>query len=227
MTTDLAPSPTAPLATRNHATLEHLRNLARGSILHHYLKVGDYLLGSYFDGDAQLYGDHRRSKEAGFEALLADHRAELADLGLQPGVLRNCVRAFIVWRALPDDTRLRLDFTDLSALAPVEDLAGRSKLAHQAVQAGWSTRELTHAVQEHQAGLRKGKKKLGRPTQPAALKHIGALVRAGHKLPTQASHLHALNPTQRQKVRAEVAALQARLVKVAGLLDGLPGAKAE
>ena len=211
------------IQSRLDATIAHLQELARGSILRHYLKVGEYLLDTYFDGDAQLYGDNRRNKEAGFDALLGDRRAELAEMGLQPTTLRNSIRAFIVWRALPDATRSALDFTDLYSLAPVADLPAREKLANEAVQEGWSTRQVVDAVQQYQKAHKKPGARTGRPRLPVAFKQVAALVRAGEKLPTRASQLGALSAEQRVELRAGAVALRARLEVLAGLLDGLEG----
>ena len=219
---DLPATTTPPhLAERNSATLVRLRNLARGSILKHYLKVGEYLLDTYIEHDAQLYADKRRNKEAGFDALLSDHRDELADMGLQPGVLRNCIRAFLVWRALPEETRASLDFTHLHELAPIADLSTRNKLAQQAADANWSKREVQGAVQKVRGEQRHGKK-LGRPTSPAALKQVAGVTRAAQKLPTEATHLAGLSGAQRGLVRTDVLAVHAKMAAILALLDGLP-----
>lgn len=217
------PAATTPVVKRNLATLDHLRNLARGSLLKHYLKVGDYLLDTYFDGDAQLYSDKRRNKEAGFDALLNDHRSDLTDLGLQPGVLRNCIRAFIVWRGLPEATRAGLDFTHLRELSPIGDLGTRNRLAQQAVEASWSKREVKGAVLKVQAEARRGKQKLGRPRSPAPLKQMAGVIRALQQLPTQSSQLAVLTPAQRVLVRADLIEAQGRLAGLLSLLDGLTG----
>ena len=217
------PATTPPhLVERNDATLVRLRNLARGSILKHYLKVGEYLLDTYFENDAQLYSDKRRNKEAGFDALLTDHRDDLADMGLQPGVLRNCIRAFIVWRALPETTRAGLDFTHLHGLAPIGDLGTRNKLAQQAVDANWTKREVQGAVLKVQVEQRRGKKKLGRPKSPAAIKQVAGVIRAVRHLPTQVAHLAGLSEAQRVLVRADVTEAHAKMAKILALLDGLP-----
>lgn len=215
----------APLLTRNSHTIAHLRALARGAMLQHYLKIGDYLLDQYFDGDAQLYGDNRRNKEVGFDALLADHMQDLDDMGLKATVLRNCIRAFIVWRGLAEDVRKDLDFSDLYALAPVANLTERAKLAQDAVQGAWNNRQVMQAVQAHHQAERRGKKKLGRPTQPMTVKHVAEFMRAAKHLPAQAAHLHPLSVDQREQLRSDVEAVRKKLAKIDAMLDSLAAVK--
>ncbi len=220
---DLAPitaSPIAPhLAQRNAQTLDHLHKIARGSLLHHHLKVGDYLLTTYFDGDAALYSDTRRNKEAGFDALLSQHREQLSEMGLKPSVLRDCVRAHIVWRGLPGHLQGGMDFSALVALAPVADLQERGKLAGRAVGENWTSRQIGQVVLEEAKAHAKHGKKLGRPSLPAGLKHALKVVRAGKSLPTQANQLKSLSVSQRNELHQGALHLRQKLDKLIMLLE--------
>jgi len=188
------------------------------------LKVGDYLLSTYFDGDASLYTDARRSKEMGFEGLLSEQRDALTEMGLKPTMLRNCVRAFVVWRGLHPQLRDGFDFSALVALAPLSDLRNREKLAGEALAQKWSAREIGQAVLAENKAQHNHKKKLGRPSLPAALKHALKLVRAGKTLPTHANQLHHLNATQHKELRQGAGHLREKLDKLIAALDAAPAA---
>lgn len=214
------PSPLSPaIAHRHQQTLEHLHQIARGSLLHHHLKCGEYLLTNYYDGDSALYADKSRGKEAGFEALLSQHRDALTEMGLKPSLLRDCVRAYIVWRGLHPQLREQLGFSGLVALAPMADLGERELVASEAIQKHWTSRQIGEAVLAENKAHKKGKKKLGRPTLPAGLKHALKVVRAGKGLPTQVSQVKHLSDAQRKELHAGAVHLRDKLDKLIAALS--------
>lgn len=205
-------------AAQHAKTLQFLHNLTRGAALNHALHVGEYLLQHYFANDVAALSSRNHNKLNSFEELLRTHKDELAEMGLSGQVLRNNVRAFVVFRALPETTRVHLDFTDLVALAPVKDEQKRGQLALEAAEAGWTSRQVKAKAQE--LGKRKGKKP-GPTPKPALLHRFGALTHALKKLPPTPSSMAKLGVESQVELVVKVAILRDFVEKWEKVLAGL------
>lgn len=193
-------------AATHAKTLHFLHNLTRGAALHHALHVGEYLLQHYFANDTAALASRNHNKLNSFEELLRTHKDELAEMGLTGQVLRNNVHAFVVFRGLPETTRKHLDFTDLVALAPLKDQQKREELALEAVQAGWTSRQVKAAAQKETK--RKGKKP-GPTAKPVLLRRFAELTHG----------LTKLSPTHSAFAKLGVESQVELVVKVAILRD--------
>ncbi|MFZ4580159.1 MAG: hypothetical protein ACOYOB_17370, partial [Myxococcota bacterium] len=178
----VAPAPSLPAPYET--TLSHLRQLNRTAYLAYALEVGRYMIDTWFDGDIRIYRDRRSPEHLPFEALLRDCRDDLVDLNLSPSTLRNYMLANAVWRELPESVRTRLDLTHLHSLAGVPDSITRVRLAHDAAELGWPTRELDRAIEN---ALRPPERVVprGRPKLPPPVKawhHVSAAARKAEEL---------------------------------------------
>ena len=133
-------------------TLEKLDRLSRNHLLHFRLEVGKLLLEQFFGGEAAAYQSNDPTKPQSFNEFTAACAEHLADIGLGDQVLRHCINAHIVVKALPPPTAAKLAFTQVVELTRVPDVATRNLLAQAAVDNHWTTRELKGAVEAQKAG---------------------------------------------------------------------------
>jgi hypothetical protein len=96
------------------------------------IEVGALILNRFYGGQAEQFANHSPNKENPLHELL--QRPELADLDLTLNTLRGSVRAYLVWRELPEDIRERLPVSTLAALYPAPALL-RLEVAQQATAA--------------------------------------------------------------------------------------------
>jgi hypothetical protein len=213
-----APTPDPALAAAFDATLDHLRHLNRTAFLTYALEVGRYLIATWFDDDLQVYRDRRSPHHGAFETLLRDRREALADLHLAPNTLRNYMLANAVWRELPEGVRTRLDLTHLHLLATIPDSVTRARLAHQAAEHGWPTRELDRAIDAERAPP-PGSPPRGRPKLPPPFKAWRRVVAAAQEAQELQKELKHLTPAQRTALRGELTAALSQLQRALAALE--------
>ena len=212
--------------------LNQLTALSRNHLLYFRLQVGRHLLDTFFAGDPAAYTSTAKNKEHTFSTFLTTCAAELAEIGLQDRVLRQCISAHLVVLALPAATVQQLGFSQVVELSRVRDVPARLTLAEAAVANHWTSRQIKDAAEAKAAGVT-----LPDPmTAPAApesgpVHHQGRVVsrfeRAAEALETLASQwseqtTRPLTLVRRERMRKALLALQAR---TAALLAGLDAAK--
>ena len=89
--------------SKHAETLAHLGKLSRTALLDYALKIGGYLVETYFDNDVGAYFDKSRYKASSFADLLDNHAEDLADLDLSGTTLRNYIAAWNVHENLPKE----------------------------------------------------------------------------------------------------------------------------
>ncbi len=207
-TTDPATDPA--LTAAFDATLGHLRHLNRTAFLTYALEVGRYLIATWFDDDLKVYRDRRSPHHGAFESLLRERREALADLNLSAYTLRNYMLANAVWRELPESVRTRLDLTHLHLLATIPDSITRARLAHEAAEQRWPTRELDRAIEAERAPP-PGSPPRGRPKLPPPVKAWRRVVTAARDAQDLHAGLGQLTPAQRTALRGELTAALSQL----------------
>ena len=212
--------------------LDQLAGLSRNHLLYFRLQVGRHLLDTFFGGDPAAYTSTAKNKEHTFSTFLTTCAAELAEIGLQDRVLRQCISAHLVVLALPAATVQQLGFSQVVELSRVRDVPARLTLAEAAVANHWTSRQIKDAAEAKAAGLTLPEPTTA-PTEPesAPVLHQGRVVsrfeRAAEDLETLATQwadlsAKALPPVRKERMRKALLALQAR---TAALLAGLDAAK--
>lgn len=194
--------------SKAEATVQHLRMLGRTALLQYALAVGRHLIDVWFDGEIQAYRDRTSSLHVGFQRLLDDRRADLADLNLSASTLRNYMLADVTWRELPVRVRERLELTHLYRLAKVVDPIARVELAHEAAERGWATRQLEAAIQDRLDTERLSRPRPPMPEEVRAWQQVFHAVRKAAEVP---GNVGALPLGHRHVLRREVEASLERL----------------
>lgn len=210
--------------------LAKLATLSRTLLLTFRLEVGKVMLDQYFGGSAHAYRDQDSHKVNSFNAFTKSCQAELADYGLSPAVLAQCIRARIAWDGLPPPIREQLRFRHVVALAGVSEPNDRARLAFDAARQGWTVAQLQDAiarVNDHTyydtdpstPGTQPPppKPSVARGHQPGRL--VNQLVKAGGELRQWRAAWAGVDATrlrgpQRQRVVAAVAELKAEVARL-------------
>jgi len=129
-----------------------LAKLSRNHLLFFRIEVGRRLSKAFYDHDPGRYRASQGVKGSSFRRFAADRAAELADIGLSDGLLRESLRAFFVVKDLPRELVTRLVYSHVVELTRVEDAETRSILARAAVENAWSGAALANAVLQVRAG---------------------------------------------------------------------------
>jgi hypothetical protein len=224
MPTDLQP----PVSKDQYAdTLAKLAGLSRSMLLAFRLEVGKLILDEFFGGSAHAYRDRNPGKESSFAEFVRTCQAELADLGLAPAVVRQCVQARIAWDGLPQQVRDRLLFSHVVELSRVGDPTARARLAMDTTLQGWTTDQLRDAIARVHAGSYYDTDPEAPGTQPPAEtpapergyqpgRLVTQLVKAGEDLQSWRQawatvDAQKLRGPQRQRMVEAVAALRAQV----------------
>ncbi len=127
------------------------------------LEVGQYLLDSFFGGDAEAF---RQGADAhvSYRAL-----AERDDLAVSYSWLSRAVGVVEQVKLLPEDVAYRLSLTHHYKLLAVRDEGVKRKLATEAAEQGLTRRDLERRIRQEKEAVR-GKTNVGRPTLPAVMK---------------------------------------------------------
>lgn len=215
-----------PDTTDFRETLARIERLARDHNLLFRLGVGGLLMTDFFDGDPEAYLSRSRHKSTRFTAFLEAHRADLEELGLSEGALRQCIVLRIVADGLPDALVEQLRVRHLVELAKVGDAATRNVLALASVQNGWTTGQLRDAV----VAARTGRWIDGKPDvpglqppepepEPAKKVHLGRVVTKWERAAADIDDLVTLwsgatrkpSGLEHERMTAVVAALEAKV----------------
>jgi len=120
------------------------------------LKVGEYILGSFFGGDPAAF--HSRSRDhASFRGLVSR-----ADLQLSGSYLYKCVAVREQFDLLPSEVQAGLSFSHQVALLPAKDPELKQSLAKEALRKQLTVPELHQEVREH-TRPEDGRPRTGRP----------------------------------------------------------------
>ncbi len=209
--------------------LDQLATLSRNHLLYFRLQVGRHLLDTFFGGDPEAYTSTAKNKESKFSEFLVTCAADLAEIGLQDRVLRQCISAHLVVLSLPAETVEQLGFSQVVELSRVRNVPDRLSLAAAAVANHWTSRQIKDAAEATAAGIA-----MPEPT-PAAddaedgpVLHQGRVVsrfeRAAEDLETLAGHwvevsTKPLTPIRRERMRKALLALQRRTAAMLVALD--------
>lgn len=132
--------------------LDVLERLARDHALAFRLEIGRVLLNAFFDGDGHAYASRNPNKESRFTHFFDKCRDDLRKIGIGRSSARNCIKARLVYDALPAELQAALFFSQVVELTRVHDPTARLELAVAAVQGDWSVRQLRDAVSHVLAG---------------------------------------------------------------------------
>ncbi len=146
--------------------LEQLQSLTRDFLLGFRLEVGKLMIERFFGGSIHNYRSQDPGKEASFAKFAQACADDLANLGLSPAVLRQCINARATYDALPQTVRERLLFSQVVELARVADATQRARLAMDATALNWTVGELKDAVRRANDGSYYDTEPLTPGTQP-------------------------------------------------------------
>ena len=179
------------------AALQQLDKLSRNHLLYFRLEVGKLLLTESYDGAVAAYHSQDPAKPHKFNQFISTCAQDLEEIGLAGQVLRQCIVAHMMVKALPPPTVAKLQFSQVVELTRVADPATRSVLAQATVDNHWSCRQLKDAAKAANAGnwLDGDPKTPGlQPVAPPAVVHpvqVGRLVTRFEKMAKQAAELVA------------------------------------
>lgn len=216
--------------------LAQIDRLSRGLQLAFRLEVGKLMLEHFYAGSIAAYRDTARNKESSFAAFTRTCKQELADYGLGPQSLRNCINARVIYDLLPPSTRDVLKFSHVVELTRVADPNARARMAMDVALQHWSVDQLKGAIAQYRDGTYYDTEPLTPGTQPprgpavadkplargrlvSQLAKTAAALDAWHAAWTAAAKTRLDRP-QRDRYRAAVAALRAKVDELAADLDG-------
>ncbi len=121
----------------------------------HYfrLHVGRHLLDTFIAVDPEAYTDKAKNKDCKFTECRTACAADLAEIGLQDRVRRQCISAHLVVLALPAATVQQLGFSQVVELSRVPDVPARLTVAEAAVANHWISRQIKHTAEAKAAGI--------------------------------------------------------------------------
>ena len=171
--------------------------------------ISEYVIDTFFGGNAGLLSSKDPTKTASFRAL-----CERKDLHMGAATLFRLIRVGQQVRHLPSDLSENLSQAQHRALLAEPDGRQKAHFARQAVKHAWTAQKLSAEIA---AKHPQEQPKPGRPHKAALLKWLGGLQRAagdGLALPLVSEEFAELSADQQQKLTAEVAALQQMLADV-------------
>jgi hypothetical protein len=210
--------------------LDELERLSREHLLFFRIEVGRVLLNRLFAGSAAAYLDRDPTKEARFAEFVRKCDEDLARFGLGENVARTCIQCCIVFDSLPAAVRNTLFLSQILELTRVTDPTARARLAVAAVEGDWTVRQLRDAVGALKAGLPYDADPdapgVQPPTEglPVTKAQPGRLVTQAEKWTRSVDDWTAqwaqvdkakLRGVQRERVKAAVAGMRARLDRLA------------
>ncbi len=149
MPTDLQP----PASSTEFSDILHaLRTLTRDFLLGFRLEVGKLMLDRFYAGDLAAYRSNDPTKSNSFNKFTQSCATDLGDLGLSVNVLRQCINARATYDTLPQEVREKLLFTQVVALARLDDPTQRARLAMDATAKNWNVDQLKDAIIKANAG---------------------------------------------------------------------------
>ncbi|MBI5608461.1 MAG: hypothetical protein HY902_06230 [Deltaproteobacteria bacterium] len=228
------------LATANSATsldksayadiLTQLGQLSRDMLLAFRLQVGKLMLDRFYDGQIHDYATHAANKDASFAEFMRACKEDLAEFGLGPQTLRQCIKARAVYDLLPPSTRDDMKFMHVVELGRVAEPTARARLAMDVKLGQWSVDQLKEAIGQYRNGRYYDTEPLHPGTQPPKPapqpEHNLPAGRLVNQLAKTAAELDAWHATMRatdasklrndQRVRyaLAVAAIKARIADI-------------
>jgi hypothetical protein len=179
------------------------------------LRVGEYVLGEFFDGSEELARSVSGWKDVSVQRLLQ----RSAEFGMTRSAFQQAVPFALQARQLGRDLSLKLTLNQHRAMLPLRDRSAKHLLAEAAASESWSperVRKEVFTLQRRQPG--------GRPPEPRVQILVGRLERVFAEgksdLARGAEELDAKAVAQ---LSERVARLQEELVRVEKLLAKLRG----
>jgi len=209
--------------------LRRIDQLTRAHGMVYDLSIGALILEYFFGGSASEYYSRDRCKETAFADFVSTCREALATHGQSETRLRNCVRAYLVYRTLPSQAKEALLFSHLVELARCRDPGIRARLATATIECDWTVTQLRDAVTLARGDLppepANGDAGQGAPVglSPARLVTRGEklvpAIQAWARALGQAG-TGTLTARQRERLRAAIAAVEGQLATLRAHIDG-------
>ncbi|MBX2800782.1 MAG: hypothetical protein KTR31_24080 [Myxococcales bacterium] len=152
--------------------LDHLNHIYAESTLQVALRVGRYVLDTFFDGDPEAFRRRGRG-HATFTAL-----ADRSELHFSRVWLWRAVSVVTQIEQLPERTASALPFTHHTALLVVRDLDSKRALADRAATEGWPKRRLQEEVRR----ATRGQSRRGRPRLPMVVRKLNQIQRIAREI---------------------------------------------
>lgn len=175
--------------------------------------VGEYLLDTFFGGDAEKYRSRKKDGNPSFEALLKHQDLEL--LGLKRSSLYNCIGTWIQFEELGMPELQSLPVTHQVALLAAPETE-KERLVQKAIKKGLSVKALKEEVEKARE-KNPSKSKSGRPPLPAFVKSIHALskfVKNPEKVFGNLDEIDDLEEAEAQKLYQTVTGLKIQCEKL-------------
>ena len=215
--------PAAAMPVEYAEVLRRIDQLTRAHGMVYDLSIGALCLEFFFGGSAEEYYSRDRSKETVFADFVATCREALATHGQSESRLRNCVRAYLVYRGLPSQAKEALLFSHLVELARCRDPGIRARLAAATIECEWTVAQLRDAVTMARGDARPEPAAPSAAPAPTPRLSAARLVSRGEKfVPAVASWTSAiaaadpakLTRGQRERLRQAITSLEAKLTEL-------------
>ena len=209
--TDLTP----PTIDQNliEGAVQFLNRATHASAVQLAVTVSEYIIDSFFGGDATLLSSKDPDKAASFRAL-CDH----PQLQMSASTLNRLVRVGQQARHLPSDLAENLTQAQHRALLAVPDPRHKQHLALEAVKHHWTAEQLSNKIAaEHPPE----KPPQGRPHKAELLKWLGAVRHTTGVARDPAGFVQdfsQLTDAEKAKFKADLAALQQELAEMLALI---------
>ncbi len=128
--------------------VRHINQLYAAGSLMTALKIGEFIIDTFFEGDAQGF-ELRRERRGAFTEL-----KNRTDLHTSFASLYFSVRVYSQWKAIPGGFGRALSFTHHKALLPLRDVEVKVALAEQAEAERWTVKTLKAKVQKASSAAR-------------------------------------------------------------------------
>ena len=199
---------TSPTIDQNliDGAVQFLNRATHASATQLAVTVSEYVIDTFFAGDAALLSSKDPDKTASFRALCAHPQLQMS-----AATLFRLVRVGQQARLLPSDLSENLTQAQHRALLAVPDPRHKQHLARQAVQHHWTAEQLTNKIAAERPPE---KAPQGRPHKAELLKWLGA-VRHTTGDPRDpavfAQDFAKMSEGDRAKFKADLTALQGEL----------------
>lgn len=140
-------------AARMSQLVGELEAVTESARMDHTLEVGDIVLRSLFDDDAEAF-ERTRKGHALYRALVGKRRREVGLLPTSRTGFQQMVRITAQYRRFPEELRRGLSQQHHAVLLAVRDLDDRIALGREALAAGWSAAELRSRIPRDEEGER-------------------------------------------------------------------------
>lgn len=186
------------------------------------VEIGQYVLDTFFQGDAEKVSSKNPKKNASYAALIERCGR---DLPLNKTTLSNWVGIALMSKRLPaaDAAFKQLPSSYQEALLPLRDATKVEKFAGEATANNWSQRDLREKVAKERTRSHKKDDGRGRPPTPAVLKALSgggnAFIPKDGEKPFSLSHVKELNAEQAKRALKMARNLANDLAELIGRLE--------